>query len=220
MWIAFATRGLLGVFHISCGNFGDIGRLGGVLIMVLLTGFMGIAQASIYKGTHPWVEASRWIYENVVKGSQVVVESWDHPLPVPLSSGKPSNYQQVTVHILDEIRASSVDGSMLETLQEAQVVGLASRRNYGVVLQQPERFDVAYRWYEELFRNRIVHVFTRCPKIGKLALSDDPLQGLGSRRSPSVGTYCDAKWVLRLPRIDESFRVYEAPVTVILVRTD
>ncbi len=220
LWIGFAVKGLLDLHHALRSPLQRVGGLGVILTTILITCGLGLAQASVYRGIHPWVEASRWIYQHVAEDSTLVAESWDHPLPVPLASGDPSNYQQITLPVLDGVQGPDVKAKVLDRSREARVVVLASRRNYGVVLQQPERFEVAHRWYEELFRERRVLVFSRCPRIGGLALSDDPFQGLGGRGIPNVREYCDANRVFRLPRLDESFRVYDAPITILLVRDD
>lgn len=220
VWMGLAAKGLVDLHQSFHRGLQRLGSFVLILLAVLITSALGIAQASVYRGFHPWVEASRWIYENVPEGSTIAVESWDHPLPVPLPSGDPSRYQQVTVPVLDGTQASDEDAETFELFRDAEVVVLASRRNYGVVIRQPERFDTAYHWYETLFRERRVSIFSRCPVIGGLALTDDPLRDLLSRGDSDVSRYCETEWVLRLPRLDESFRVYDAPITIILVKDD
>jgi hypothetical protein len=217
LWIGFAAKGCLDLFRVFYGARRWWGRVGLLLILTLPTCILGIAQASVYTGLHPWVQASRWIYAHIDEGATLVVESWDHPLPVPLPSGDPSRYEQVTVSVLDHSQTSISRLELLDLSRASQAVVLASRRNYGVVARRPERFEAMYRWYETLFEEREALVFSRCPRIGWVAFSDDPFRGFRKHDVPSMGDYCDAEFVIRLPRLDESFRVYDAPTTVILL---
>ncbi len=217
IWIGFAAKGMHLFFqgYHQCKSWWWPSSV--VLVIVLLTCALGVAQASVYRGVHPWVEASRWIYNNVFDGATIVVESWDHPLPVPLVDGDPERYQQVVMPVLDGDWFSSLDDEVPDDFRETEVVVLASRRNYGVVARQPQRYEGLYAWYEALFEEREALVFSRCPMIGPIALSDYPFQGFFAGQSPTVREICDADYVIRLPRLDESFRVYDAPVTVVLV---
>jgi hypothetical protein len=216
LWIGFATKGFFDLYRSLHGSIDGWGRAGLILVLILPTCMLGIAQASVYGGPHPWVQASRWIYDNIDEGATLMVESWDHPLPVPLPAGDPSRYEQVTVSVLDHSQTSISSVELLDLARTSKAVVLASRRNYGVVARRPERFEAMHRWYETLFEEREALVFSRCPRIGWVAFSDDPFRAYREYDVPSMGDYCDAEFVIKLPRLDESFRVYDAPTTVIL----
>ncbi|MGC9346652.1 MAG: ArnT family glycosyltransferase [Anaerolineae bacterium] len=183
------------------------------------TAFLGLAQVSLYGLPHPWVTASRWLYTNVTAGSTVAVETWEHPLPVPLPEGDHISLEQTFVPVYgeedDEKRAA------LDAAGSADVVVVASRRAYGALAQQPRRYEMTLDWYRRLLSTRNVQLFTRCPRVGPLAITDDPLRAAGlvtsPVRIPPLTERCGARWALRLPRLDESYRVYDAPLTLLLL---
>jgi hypothetical protein len=186
-------------------------------LLFLSTILLGLAQLSIYAQPHPWKTASRWLYANVPNGATVAVEQWDHPLPVPLPSGDPARFEALTLPVFAP--PSPVKEAALATAaQEADVVVLASRRGYGALARQPERYAATLAWYEWMLEEREVVAFARCPHLGPLALTDDPLADAGLPVPLSLAARCDTRWALRLPRLDESFRVYDAPLTLLLVR--
>ena len=59
-----------------------------MLSIVLGTSLVySIAFTSIYGREHPWLTASRWIFENIPQGATVAVEEWDDALPVQVEAG-------------------------------------------------------------------------------------------------------------------------------------
>ena len=131
LWIGFATKGFLDIYRSLHGSIEGWGRAGLILVLILPTCILGIAQVSVYAGPHPWMQASRWIYDNIDGGATLVVESWDHPLPVPLPAGDPSRYEQVTVPVLDHSQTSISGVELLDLSRTSKAVVLASRRKIG-----------------------------------------------------------------------------------------
>ncbi len=181
-------------------------------LIAILTLPLGLAQASLYTAPHPWVTASRWLYAHLPADATVAVEAWDHPLPVPLP-GEAADFTFVTLPVYADEGADKT-ARLDAALEEADVIILASRRGYGAMWGRPD-YARTVGWYRRLFDGRRVVVFTRCPHLGPLALSDDPLATLIWPAAPSLARRCGTRYALRLPRLDESFRVYDAP-TVIL----
>jgi len=60
--------------------------------------------------------------------------------------------------------------------------------------------------------------FGRCPRLGPLALSDDPLADAGLPTPLTLAERCGTPLALRLPHLDESFRVYDAPMVLLALR--
>ncbi len=171
-----------------------------------------LAFANLYRVPHPWQVASEWFYEH---GRGVVaVEQWDHPLPLDATG-----YDVRQLPIFDEDTPEKW-AVMEEVLAEADYVVIASRRGYGTVAQWPERYPRTARYYRMLFEGDLgfepVACFGRYPRLGPLALTDDPAAGLDF----SLPEMCqpDAPLVLHLGRLDESFVVYDHPWVVILRR--
>ncbi len=210
LWVAWAARAWLGASGRSVWR-GWIG--------LLLTVPLGMAQLSIYTQPHSWIAASQWIYANVPAGSQIVVEDWDHPLPVPLVEGSVDQYQQVNAPVFDS-ESPEKAARLAELAQSADVIVLASPRGYGAMARQPERYESTLAWYREILQapDRVAVVFDRCPRWGPVALSDDPLVEAGMPAVVSLAERCGASYVLPWPLLDESFRVYDAPLVILLVR--
>jgi len=185
------------------------------LLTLISTALLGLAQVSVYTAPHPWVTASRWVYENVPPGAIVAVEMWDHPLPAPLPEGDAAQYQQITLPIFDD-ESLEKTGRLGEAIQKADVIILASRRGYGALARLPGRYAQTLTWYRELLGTRNVIAFGRCPRLGPLALSDDPLADAGLPPQLSLAERCGTPFALRLPRLDESFRVYDTPTVLII----
>ncbi len=178
---------------------------------------LGWAQLAVYTRPHPWIVASQWLYTNVPAGATVAVEEWDHALPVPLPEGDATRYTTLTVPVFNEETADKA-GQLATLAQTADVIVLASRRGYGALARQPLRYAATLAWYTALLREREVIAFGRCPHIGPLALTDDPPADAGLPVSLSLAERCDTRYALRLPHLDESFRVYDAPSVLLLLR--
>ncbi|HHE71720.1 MAG TPA: hypothetical protein ENL34_05510, partial [Chloroflexi bacterium] len=81
-WLAaWAAFGLLRVRN-------GVERRVAIGLVLSVTGFMGMAQVGVYRMPHPWLTASRWLYERVPERGVVAVEAWEHPLPVPLPEAR------------------------------------------------------------------------------------------------------------------------------------
>jgi hypothetical protein len=122
--------------------------------------------------------------------------------------------------ILPVFAASSPEKAvqLAEASARAEVIILASRRGYGALAKQPAGYDVnMLAWYRAQLRAREVIAFGRCPRLGPLALSDDPLADSGLPTPISLAERCGTPYALRLPALDESFRVYDAPTTLLLL---
>ncbi len=172
---------------------------------LLATALLGLAQSSLYGEVHPWIAASRWLCGTLLPGETLAVETWDHPLPLPLPE---CAAETIAPHPFDPREASG-----RESAARAFALVLASRRNYAGAARDEE----ALRWYAQRLDERDVRTFARCPHIGPLALTDDPLRDAGLPQPASLASRCGTPFALRLPHLDESFRVYDAPMTFVLL---
>jgi len=169
------------------------------------------ALVGMYRAPHPWAAASEWFYEEVEPGATVAVEAWDHPLPVDAS-----DYALVELPVFDE-ETEEKWVVMEERLAEAEYVVVASRRGYASLGRWPARHGRTLRYYERLFEGELgfepVACFTRYPRLGPLALADDPTSGLAF----SLPDGCEpaSRWARHLGRLDESYVVYDHPRVVV-----
>jgi len=173
-----------------------------------------LAFVNLYRSPHPWQVASEWFYDHVEQGAVIVVEEWDHPLPL-----ETTGYEVRELPVFDEDTPEKW-AAMTEMLAEADYVVIASRRGYGTLARWPERYPLTARYYRLLFEGGLgfepVACFGRNPRLGRLLLVDDPADGLDFL----LPGLCEPKapLVLRLGRLDESFVVYDHPRVVVLRR--
>jgi len=169
----------------------------------------------IYSFPHPWLAATNWFREHVVPGAVVAVEQWDHPLPLEGAG----DYVLAELPVFDEDTPEKW-AAMEAVLGEADYLVIASRRAYAALARWPERYPLTTRYYKDLFAGKlgfeVVACFRRDPRLGPLAVADDPMAGFGF----SLPERCepDAPLVLTLPRLDESFVVYDHPLVVVFQR--
>jgi hypothetical protein len=172
-----------------------------------------LAFVAMYRAPHPWLTASAWIRRRVEPGAVIAVEQWDHPLPV----GTVGVYDVRELPVFDA-DAPEKRATMDAVLAEADVVVVASRRGYGTLARWPGRYPVAARYYGALFTGALgfepVACFGRFPRLGSLALRDDPTAGLDF----ALPDVCRPDAFLLLGRLDESFVVYDHPQAVVFVR--
>lgn len=194
-----------------------------LLIVLLVGSFLHcVAFVGIYCSSHPWLVASDWVREHVSAGAVIAVEQWDHPLPV----GGADEYDLRELPVFDEDapqdQAIEKWAAMEATLAEADYVVISSRRGYATLPRWPERYPLTADYYRRLFTGelgfRSVACFGSAPRLGPLAIADDPTEGLDF----SLPEVCrpDAPFVLRIWRLDESFVVYDHPQVVIFRRAE
>jgi YYY domain-containing protein len=153
--------------------------------------FMGV-----YAQTHPWIQASRWIYEHVPDGSVIAVEHWDDHLPLSLPEDRATPgahaYQHVELPMYepDSYEKSSLVRSLL---READYLVFSSNRLYRTISRLPERYPFGAEFYRLFFEEKLGYVreaaFTAYPGLFGIPIVDD-----------------DA---------DESFTVYDHPKPIV-----
>ena len=188
-------------------------RLRLVLSILLLAGpvLRCVSLSAMYSAPHPWVQASNWVYGHAKQGATIVVEAWDHPLPLDARA-----YELMELPIYDEDTTEkweTIEGA----LGEADYVIIASRRGYASLTRWPSRYGRTTRYYEHLFEGELgfrpVACFGRYPQLGNYVLADDPTAELDfSLPEPCV---FGSERMLRLGRLDESFVVYDHPQAII-----
>ncbi len=184
--------------------------------VLLVTALLGAAQLGVYTQPHPYVRASAWLVSHLPAGSVIANEHWDDPLPQGERAGQ---YPRVKLPVM-EAESPEKLAALDAALAQVQAVVLATPRGYGVIGRMGMRFPQTRAWYARLLSSPAYTVlaFGRCPRLGPLALSDDPLADAGLPQPLSLAQRCGTPYALRLPRLDESFRVYDAPQTLVLVR--
>jgi len=202
----------------------------GVGIVLLASLVYSIAFVQIYGKEHPWLTASRWIYENVAAGKSLIVEQWDDALPTliqfPNGARRASDYTQIVLPMYDEDTDAKGE-TLAHALAQSDVVILASQRLYGSIGKLPSRYPMTTRYYEKLFNGELgfepVMTARNDPNLFGITIRDDPREGLAFDASSVdkkfAGVSGDTVWNWGFA--DESFSVYDHPQPIIFqkVRT-
>lgn len=183
------------------------------VVLFLPAALLSLALVGSYGRPHPWVAASEWIRAHLPPGSVIAVEEWDHPLPL--------DAEGYTLRVLPvfEPEGEEKERGMASVLAEADAVVVASRRGYGALARWPDRFPVTLSHYRALFAGERGFVAVGCwgrwPSLVSLSLADDPF-GAADLPLPHLTCRPAGAW-FRLPRLDESFVVYDHPEVVVFV---
>ncbi|HEY3083461.1 MAG TPA: DUF2298 domain-containing protein [Chloroflexota bacterium] len=202
-----------------------------IALVLGLTFLYALAYQQVYAGEHPAVEASRWIYNNVPRGSTLAKEHWEEGFPVavqdvddPRRQLDPGvfGYREVELALYendDERKLQHISS----TLARTDYVLFFSNRLYGTIPRLPERYPLTKRYYQMLFGEQLgfqlVAEFTRYPEVGGVALIDDTLTDPGLPEPPLHASHVTAPVKLNLGRADESFSVYDHPKVLIFRKT-
>jgi hypothetical protein len=188
-------------------------RVGGrLLARATLTLLVGASAAyallfvRLYASPHSWIAASEWTYGNVAAGSTLAVEYWDMPLPLPLEVDgvrqSASKYEQRSLDVYDEPDGAAKWDVLAQDLAETDFLILASRRLYGSIPRQPDRYPVSVRYYDLLLKGELGYELAQEFSRGPAWLN------------PRVPPLSPAAPGIIVP--DESFVVYDHPRAIIL----
>jgi hypothetical protein len=197
-------------------------------LIFLLTIFYATAFLNVYRGDHPWLQLSRWIYENIPDGAVIAHEKWDHHLPLTIRQADlirwPGEYQQFALDVYASDTPEKLR-SVLEKLEKSDYLVIASNRLYGSIARWPERFPLMRLYYERLFTGQlgfhlvILPEIERHPHLGPLALMADPFRAAGLPSPLPLDRKQPASLALTLGRADESFTVYDHPRPLLFQNT-
>ncbi len=166
---------------------------GGVTVVLASAALWCLAfTGGVYRQEHPWLQASRWIYENIPADSTLVSEQWDDALPLGLSELRgappPHTYLGIEVKPFDAESQAKLN-HLSAALADADYVVLATDRLSSTIGRLPQRYPMTSQYYRMLDSGelgyRLVAEFATYPTLGGLTIRD------GSA--------------------DESFRVYDHP---------
>lgn len=189
-----------------------------------------LAFANQFADPHPWNAASEWIYENVSPGTLILSEQWDDYLPVTMPVNgevrRRSEYENAELTWLSDPDAADDEAKLaanLDLLAKADYVTVLSQRVYGVVPRLTERYLLSGQYHQLLFDGRLgyelVWVGGRAPTLFGVTLQPDLFGWPGLRPPEPVARYLDQNPGLDFGRVDESFTVYNQPLTMIFRNT-
>lgn len=203
-----------------------------VVMAVALAGgaLYALAFVALYGQEHPWNAASRWIHQNVPPGALILSEQLDDYLPVNMEVDGQwrlrSAYQNAELSWLARPDAADDAAKLddnLALLAAADYLTVLSNRAYGVVPRLPQRFPISSQYHQLLFDGalgyELVWVGDRAPRLLGWSLRADTFGWPGLRPPAGVVAFWQGHRGLTLGRADESFIVYDQPLTMIFRNT-
>ena len=193
-----------------------------VLFLVMgTTTVYAMGYVNMYDKPHPWIVASNWIHANGDKGVTVLTEKWDHPLPLDQVREENSlifreKYDSVPLPLADLPETKSKFRSIVQEVVQADYIVVASNRNYGPVLANPDLFPYGVKYYQGLFGGtlgyKLVLAETRYPYFGGISLRGNPIKSAGIDLNGNQ-KYYDTTYSPGVA--DESFTVYDHPLVLV-----
>ena len=197
---------------------------GGVLVG---TAVYAVSFVAIYQSDHPWIATSQWIYDHAPQGSLILSEQWDDSLPISMAyNGEKrlrAEYPNQELTWLTGAGDRDSEEKLAENLAllaEADYLTLATNRVYGVAPRLPEAYPVSGQYHQLLFDGELgyalVYVNGRYPHLGSLFYRPDTFGWPGLTPPEGVNDYfTETMPGLTGGRVDESFVVYDQPLTLI-----
>jgi hypothetical protein len=200
--------------------------VGPAAAVLLFTAAYALAFVAIYGQEHPWNAASRWVYANVPPGTTLLSEQWDDYLPATMildgEQRRRDEFSNDELTWLSSPDAGDDEAKLranLEKLAAAEYVTILSNRVYGVVPRLPERFPLSSQYHQLLFDGRLgyelVWVGDRTPRLLGLSLVPDTFGWPGLTPPADVANTLSDGPNISFGRVDESFVVYDQPLTMI-----
>ena len=179
------------------------------VFVVASTLFYSLAFQKVYANEHPATEASRWVLDEVPRGSRIVFDNhWDEYLP--------GLYSYDTWQFpLYEQDTSTKMRELARRLARSDYVVFYSARPYASAARDPERFPYSNNYYRLLFSGelgyRLHREFTNYPSLGGVVFRDEAL-GQSGLHSPSPEvSYDDANFTLNFGYADDNVSGYDHP---------
>ncbi len=192
-----------------------------IAITLVATMLSGLAFARMYDGEHPWIAASRWVYDNVPAGAFIIGEYWDDHLPLNLEEPTllREKYRLIELQPYDEPDSPEKLEGILSELAGRDYIIFPTHRLWGTIPRWPERYPLTTLYYRALFGERLGYRLeffaARYPHLGPVTFMDQPLTDPALPIPPSLRAFRPSPIVIGLGRADESFTVYDHPLTLI-----
>ena len=206
-------------------------RWGATAVTLLFTTLYALAFVNMYQSPHPWVISSEIIFRSAPPRSTILSEQWDDSLPISMVlDGQVrlrEEYEALELTWLtypDEFDTPDELEKNLAKLAYADYVTLVTNRVYGVVPRLPERYPLSSQYHQLLLDGdlgyEIVAVNGRYPNLFGFHIKPDTFGWPGLEPSDQIQQYLDDHAGVNNGRADESFLVYDQPLTIIFRNVD
>jgi len=224
LWAAWALVGLAAPGKSERRPFR---ALAVVAVVVVLGGTSAYALAylNIYDQDHSWIRATAWLCRTLPRGSRIMVEHWDDPLPLTQGTNQLRCHRD---HVYTVFRAYYPDDAeklddLLDALENNEYIILSTNRLYNTIPRLPERYPLTSRYYELLLGERLgyelVYYVAVYPQILGLRLINDTFSDPDLPQPRLLAVTEAALPSINLGRADESFTVYDHPKPLIFKKT-
>lgn len=143
-----------------------------ILVFVIFM-FWPLAFLSIYTKDHTRIEASKWIYENILPGKTIAWEHWDDPLPLLLPNYAMQQYYTEQLPVFDPDTPEKLQ-KINNILLHADYYILSSNRAWGSIPTVPEKYPFMKKFYDDLFAEKRgftkIKEFTSYPSLDYLGI--------------------------------------------------
>ena len=212
--ILFGSRMLLDLWDTVSLRLSGLRPLlaAGLFLLLAATGFYAVAYTAVYEREHPAIRTGRWINTNAPKGSVILKEHWEEAIPGL------HGYEIREMPIYDPDTEAKLAG-MAEELALADYVVFYSNRLYGTIPRLPDRYPFSSEYYRLLFSGalgyELADVRTSYPGLAGVTFVDDTLSRPGVPSPGRLLSGAAAGLVLNMGFADESFTVYDHPMTLV-----
>jgi YYY domain-containing protein len=218
MFVVMAAYGLIRLCCVVSKVWRRVGY-GLTAAVVVGAALWAYAVFSIYLRPHTRIASSRWICENVPRGSVIATEHWDWTPPLPVEGCDLSGY---TIFEMENYHDDTSEKQLLlfEWLERADYIVTGSNRIYASVSRLPARYPLTNAYYQALFSGalgfELVADFTSYPAIGPIQFPDqeNPWSVMPARYE-----YQPAGIIVPLPPAEEAFSVYDHPRVMVFRKT-
>lgn len=201
-----------------------------ISIVFIFTLGYAFAFSNIYREPHPWQTASIWLFDHADPDAVIVNEIWDEPVPSKIPdepyASRPGFTEESVNWLSGQFGADDAEKleKNLNTLAEADYLVIASNRSYGVTPRLSLRYPLSSQYYPLLFAEELgfepVYIIDRAPTIFGFSFSPDTFRWPKLEPPQIVSDYYAVENRTVSARADESFTVYDQPLTIIFVNKE
>ena len=199
--------------------------LGAVLVLGGTTAY-ALAYTNVYRQTHPWIQATAMLCEKAPKGTHLLIEHWDDPLPMVQADGTGLDcWRQMRFHVFPayDPDTTAKRDALLADLETCDYVILASNRLYNTIPRLPERYPFSTRYYELLLSEQLGfeldYYAAVYPALGGVQLVDETFRNPDLPKPALMVRREAGQRLLNLGRADESYSVYDHPKPMVFRKT-
>ena len=212
--IVFGSRMLLDLWDTVSTRLPRLRPLlvAGFFLLLAATGFYTVAYTAIYEREHPAIRTARWINENAPEGSVILKEHWEEGIP----GLHGYDIRELPLYNDDtETKLSRIANE----LAAADYVVFYSNRLYGTIPRLPDRYPFSGEYYRLLFSGdlgyELADVQTSYAGLAGVTFVDDTLSRPGVPSPGRLVSDAASGLVLNMGFADESFTVYDHPMTLV-----